>query len=361
MSGMTDQPIEPAVDPIAAMVHGIDYPDADAAHEARVRQDELVLPSGSLGRLGDLAAWVAGAQGTCPPTDFRRARLVIVAADHGVATPEVTGQPSGVVAQLVAHLLTGGGAPNVLAPLAGVGVRLADLGVDADTEPVIGEHKIRRGSGRIDREDALSADEARDAVSAGRQLADAEIDAGADLLLLAGVGTSADVSASTLVSVITDAEPVRVTGRGNGVDDDAWIAACTAIRDARRRARPHRLEVLDLLAVAGGTDLAAMTGFILQAACRRTPVLLDGLAPVTAALVAQRANVRIVRWLQIGQRSGHPAETLALERLGLEPILDLGVTAGEGCGSLLAVPTIRAAVRSLAEIASYAEAGVSRS
>ena len=351
---------QPLTDPLAEIVDGIDYPDSDAAHRAQIRLQDLVLPSGDLGRLGELAAWVAGAQGNCPPVDFTRARLVLVAADHGIATPEVTGRPAGVVAQLLSHLLAGGGAPNALAPLAGVTVRLADLGVDAETDPVVGGFKIRRGSGRIDREDALTRGETRAAVLAGRRLADAEIDAGADLLLLGALGTPAEVAASTIVSVITDAEPVKVVGRGETSTDAVWIAACTAIRDARRRARPYRLEVLELLRVAGGTDLAAMTGFILQAAHRRTPVLLDGLAPVTAALLAQRVNVRIVRWLQIGQRNGHPAEALALERLGLEPLLDLGLTAGEATGSLLAVPVLRAAVRALNEIASYPAAGVDR-
>jgi len=148
-----------------------------------------------------------------------------------------------------------------------------------------------------------------------------------------------------LTAVITSTEPVKVIGRGGGIDDDTWMRKATAVRDARLRAWPHRAAPAELLAVAGGADIAAMAGFLVRAASRRTPVLLDGVMAAAAALVAQDIQPRCVRWSRAAQRTSEPAQALALRRLGLEPILDLGVEAGDGTGGLLAVPVLRAAAR----------------
>ena len=218
---------------------------------------------------------------------------------------------------------------------------------------------MRRSSGRIDREDALTADEAERALAAGIAIADAEIDSGAQLLIAGDMGIGNTTPASVLISVLTGAEPIKVVGRGTGIDDAGWMRKCAAIRDARRRAWPHREDLTRLLAVAGGADLAAMTGFLLQAARRRTPVLLDGLVVSAAALVAQLGNPRVVHWLQAAHLSAEPAHQLALQRLELTPILRLGMRLGEGTGALVALPVLRAAVLSLAQMATFAEAEVS--
>ncbi|CAN5405678.1 nicotinate-nucleotide--dimethylbenzimidazole phosphoribosyltransferase [soil metagenome] len=352
------EPEQPSRTRFETAVEGMDYPDSEAANAARFRQDELTKPVGALGRLEELSVWAASVQGQCPPHDFRRVRLVIFAADHGIAEAGVSARPVGATAQLVAHLFAGGGAVNVLADIAGATVRLADLGVDADTDPAISEFKVRRSSGRIDRVDALTLEEAQRAIEAGMTLADSEIDAGADLLLVGDLGVGNTTPASTLISVLTDTEPAKVIGRGSGIDDAGWIAKCAAVRDARRRAWLHRFETTELLATAGGADIAAMTGFMVQAAYRKTPVLLDGLVTVAAALVAQRASARVVRWLRASQLSSEPAHVLALERLGLEPILDLRMGLGEGTGALVALPVLRAAVRTLSEMNTRTESGV---
>jgi nicotinate-nucleotide--dimethylbenzimidazole phosphoribosyltransferase len=347
------------ISPLAAAIAGIDYPDSDAAHAARTRQAQLTKPTGSLGKLEELSVWASGVQGQCPPHDFERARLVIFAGDHGITEAGVSAYPAEVTAQMVGNFRNGGAAANVLARVADASVRVVDMSVRVDTDPEISAFKIRRSSGRIDRENALTADEATRAIEAGITIADQEIDAGADLLIVGDMGIGNTTPAATLISVLTDTEPVKVVGRGTGIDDAGWIRKCAAIRDARRRAWPHRDDMTELLSCAGGADLAAMTGFLLQSANRRTPVLLDGIVVTAAALVAQRPNPRVVRWLQAAHLSVEPAHLIALDRLGLTPLLNLQMRLGEGSGALVALPILRAAIRTLAEMATFSEASVS--
>ncbi len=151
-----------------------------------------------------------------------------------------------------------------------------------------GAHKVRRGSGNIAVEDALTDEETVAAVEAGRRVADEEVDAGADLLIAGDMGIGNTTAATTLIAALTDSEPVAVVGRGTGVDDAGWARKTAAIRDALYRARAIRSDPLALLRVCGGADLAAMAGFLAQAAVRRTPVLLDGVVVTAAALVADR-------------------------------------------------------------------------
>jgi nicotinate-nucleotide--dimethylbenzimidazole phosphoribosyltransferase len=335
-------------------------PDEDVAAAARVRQNTLTKPPGSLGRLEDLSVWVAACQGVCPPRQFARARVVVFAGDHGVAKAGVSAYPPEVTAQMVANIAAGGAAVNALASSAGAGVRVVDISVDCDEPltPAIGAHKVRRGSGNIAVEDALSADEARAAVEAGMRLADEEVDAGADLLIAGEMGIGNTTPATTLIAVITGKEPVAVVGRGTGIDDAGWMRKTTAVRNAMYRAQADAGEPLTLLARCGGADLAAMAGFCAQAAARRTPLLLDGVVVTAAALVADLLAPGARQWWQAGHRSTEPAHALALGRLGLEPIVDMKMRLGEGTGALVALPVVRAAVETLASMATFGEASV---
>ena len=333
--------------------------DEESMQAARDRQNRLTKPPGALGRLEDISIWLAGVQGVCPPRDFERARVVVFAGDHGVASAGVSAFPSEVTAQMLANFLAGGAGVNVLARQAGATVRVVDLAVDADTPDEIATYKVRRGSGRIDREDALTADEATRAFLAGIAIADEEIDSGADLLIPGDMGIGNTTPAAVLIGAIADVEPVEVVGRGTGIDDAGWMRKVAAIRDALRRARPVAAAPLTLLAVAGGADFAAMTGFLVQAAVRRTPVLLDGVNVGAAAVVAREIAPNAVTWWMAGHRSTEPAHQIVLDRLGLEPLLDLGLRLGEGSGALVALPLVRAAARVLAEMATFDEAGVS--
>jgi nicotinate-nucleotide--dimethylbenzimidazole phosphoribosyltransferase len=339
----------------------IPTPDPTAEAAARARQETLTKPPGALGRLEDLSVWVAACQGACPPRQFERPRVVVFAGDHGVTAAGVSAFPSEVTAQMVANFDAGGAAINVLAELAGAGVRVVDVAVDTDEvlSPSIGAHKVRRGSGNIAVEDALSAEEAVAAVEAGRRIADEEVDAGADLLIAGDMGIGNTTAATTLIAALTDSEPVAVVGRGTGIDDAGWARKTAAIRDALFRSRTVRSDPLGLLRVCGGADLAAMAGFLAQAAVRRTPVLLDGVVVTAAALVADRLAPGARQWWQAGHLSTEPAHALALQRLTLEPIIDLRMRLGEGTGAAVALPVVRAAVATLASMATFGEAQVS--
>ncbi len=335
-------------------------PDAAVAAAARARQDTLTKPRGALGRLEDLSVWIASCQGHCPPRQFERARVVVFAGDHGVVRSGVSAYPPEVTAQMVANFDAGGAAINVLADIAGATVRVADIAVDANplTER-IGAHKVRRGSGDITVEDALTDDETVRAIAAGQAIADEEVDTGADLLIAGDMGIGNTTPAAVLVAALTNTEPVAVVGFGTGIDDAGWARKTAAVRDALFRARLVLPDPVGLLRCCGGADLAAMAGFCAQAAVRRTPVLLDGMAVTAAALVAERLAPAARDWWQAGHRSTEPGHGLALATLGLEPILDLRMRLGEGTGATLAVPLLRAAVGTLSSMATFTQAGVS--
>ncbi|MDT2009216.1 nicotinate-nucleotide--dimethylbenzimidazole phosphoribosyltransferase [Rhodococcus opacus] len=334
-------------------------PDEGVRAQAEARQLQLTKPAGSLGRLETLACWAAACQGVCPPTPFDRARVVVFAGDHGVARTGVSAYPPEVTAQMVANFVGGGAAVNALANQAGASVRVVDLSVDGDTDPSLSTFKIRRSSGAIDREDALTHEETLKALEAGRSIADSEIDSGADLLIAGDMGIGNTTPATVLIAALTDTEPVAAVGRGTGVDDAGWIRKTAAVRDAMRRARPVVRDTVALLRTVSGADLAAMAGFLAQASARRTPVILDGVVVTAAAMVAEELAHGARAWWVAGHRSTEPAHTIALKHLQLEPLLELDMRLGEGSGAVTALPILQGAVATLAEMATFAEAGVS--
>ncbi|AHH95323.1 nicotinate-nucleotide--dimethylbenzimidazole phosphoribosyltransferase [Kutzneria viridogrisea] len=334
-------------------------PDAAARREAVARHEKLTKPAGSLGRLEELGVWVAACQSSCPPKPFARPRVVVFAGDHGIARHGVSAYPSEVTGQMVANFLTGGAAVNVLAGVAGATVRVVDLAVDADTPERVSAHKVRRSSGSIDREDALTEEQVHAALVAGRAIADEEVDGGADLLIAGDMGIGNTTPASVLIAALTGEEPVAVVGRGTGIDDTAWMRKAAAIRDALRRARTVISDPVALLRTAGGADLAAMAGFLAQAAIRRTPVLLDGLVVGAAALVAEDLAPGAREWWVAGHRSAEPAHGFVLSHLGLTPVVEFGMRLGEGSGALVALPVLTMATKVLSEMATFEDAGVS--
>ncbi|GAB3437277.1 nicotinate-nucleotide--dimethylbenzimidazole phosphoribosyltransferase [Actinophytocola sediminis] len=332
-------------------------PDEPARQAALARHEQLTKPRGSLGRLEQLGAWLAACQGQCPPNPLRRTRIVVFAGDHGVAANGVSAYPSEVTAQMVANFRAGGAAINVLAAAAGADVRVVDLAVDADTGDE--QYKVRRSSGSIDREDALTEEQTTAAIAAGKSIVDEEVDAGADLLVAGDMGIGDTTAAAVLVAALTGAEPVAVVGRGTGIDDTTWMRKTAAIRDALRRAKPVTAEPVALLRTVAGADIAAMAGFLAQAAVRRTPVVLDGVVSGAAALVAEELAPGARAWWVAGHRSTEPAHHLVLEQLDLEPLLDLKMRLGEGTGAAAAIPLLSMSVRVLAEMATFADAGIS--
>lgn len=342
-------------------------PHSAARAQAEARQARLTKPTGSLGRLEELSVWLSGVAGTCPPPPIRTPALAIFAGDHGVArTVGTSAYPPEVTAQMVANLVSGGAAATVLARGRGVAVRVLDVSVDVDWPdsglPVpddVTQHRIRRGSGSIDRQDAMSRDEALAGLALGARIAGELVDGGSDLLIGGDMGIGNTTAAAALVGVLTDTGPAQVVGRGTGIDDVTWMRKTATVRDAMRRGRAVGADPVDLLATVTGPDLAAMTGFLLEAAARRTPVLLDGVVSCACALLAHRMAPGAAAWWQASHRSTEPAAATALRVLGLEPILDLGMRLGEGSGALVALPILTAAGDLLREMATFESAGVS--
>lgn len=337
----------------------VEPPDEQVRLEAVARHGTLTKPVGSLGRLEEVGSWVAACQGVCPPKPFTRARVVVFAGDHGVAQHGVSAFPPEVTGQMVSNFLTGGAAVNVLAGVAGATVRVVDVSVDGDTPDVVSSLKVRRGSGSIDREDALTREEAIAAINVGRQVADEEVDGGADVLVAGDMGIGNTTPAAVLIASLTGSEPVSVVGRGTGIDDAGWMRKTAAIRDALRRARKVISDPIALLATAGGADIAAMVGFLAQASVRRTPVILDGVVIGAAAVVAEELAPGAREWWIAGHRSAEPSHTLALAHLNLEPLLEFDMRLGEGSGAVAALPLVIMATRILAEMATFDSAGIS--
>ncbi|MFF8626834.1 nicotinate-nucleotide--dimethylbenzimidazole phosphoribosyltransferase [Streptomyces werraensis] len=332
----------------------IERPDGGVRRDAEEHRARLAVPPGSLGRLDDLGEWLAAAQSSVPVRPVERPRVVLFAGDHGIAEREVSARPAGTAVELVRDVLEGGRPVSVLARRLDVPVRVVDMALDCDPaslpEDVV-RHRVRRGSGRIDVEDALTLEEAEAAFRAGMAVADEEADSGTDLVVLGDVSVGGTTAAGVLVAALCGTDASVVTGRGGlPIDDLAWMRKCAAIRDALRRARPVLGDQLRLLATVGGADLTAMTGFLLQSAVRKLPVLLDGVVTAACALVAQRVAFRAPDWWLASHASGEPGQAKALDRMALEPVLPQGVAVGEGTGALLALPLVQAAAALAAEL-----------
>lgn len=319
----------------------VEVPQPDAA--ARDALMHALSVEGGWGRLGEVAGWLAGAQGSWPPRLPNRPMVLIVAGDHGIVEAGVSSYPQGSTLSRVAAIRAGAGEVSALAARAGARGRVLDLSVDG---PVSSPTRIRRGSGRIDLEDALTAEQTQAAFDVGRGAVDAEVDAGTELLLVGDLATGSTTAAAVLVAALTGAEPVAVLRRGGRVDDATWMRKAAAVRDALRRVHSAGVqwEALGLLTVAGGADLAALTGILVQAAARRTPVLLDGMVSCACALAAELAAPGAASWWLAAQGGPDPAQRQALTRLGLRPLLELDLDRGEAVGALLALPLVLAAV-----------------
>lgn len=332
----------------------IERPDGGVRRDAEARRERQIVPPGALGRLDDLGEWLAAAQSTVPVLPIEQPRVVLFAGDHGVAELGVSAREAGSASELVREILEGGRPVSVLARRLGVPVRVVDMALDCDPESLpeaVVRHRVRRGSGRIDVEDALTPEEAEAAFRAGVAVADEEADSGTDLVVLGDVSVGGTTAAGVLVAALCGTDASVVTGRGGlAIDDLAWMRKCAAIRDALRRARPVLGDQLQLLATVGGADLAAITGFLLQSAVRKMPVVLDGVVVAACALVGQRIAFRAPDWWLAAHNSGEPGQAKALDRMALEPLLDPGVKVGEGAGGLLALPMVQSAAALAAEL-----------
>ena len=333
-------------------------PDPEVRRAAADRLAGLATPPGALGRLGDLAVWWSATQGTVPPPPVDHVRLVIFAGDHGVAAHGVSAFPAEITAAMVRTFVAGRAGVSALAAAHGVTVRVLDLGVDDDLVGVPDEvraRKVRRSSGAIHLQDALTPDETRAALEAGRAVAAEEVAAGARLLLTGDMGIGNTTPAAALVAAGLGVPAEDVVGRGTGVDDAGLERKRAVVAAALARAGDRVLDPIDSLTALGSADLAATTGYLVAAAEAGVPVLLDGLMSVACALTADRIAPGAAAWYAAGHRSTEPAQSLALDKLGLEPLLDLGLRLGEGSGAVAAVPLVRSAAALLRDVALLSE------
>ncbi|NMB23660.1 MAG: nicotinate-nucleotide--dimethylbenzimidazole phosphoribosyltransferase [Corynebacterium sp.] len=333
----------------------VEFPDQQVLADAREYQNTLVKPAGSLSRLEDVGCFIAACQGQVPPRRLDRPRIVVFAGDHGVAARGVSAYPASVSLQMAQSMFDGGAAINVLARAAGASVRVADISLDHEAT---GPERVRRSCGSIDVEDAMTEEEVLQALQIGIQIADQEIDSGADILIPGDLGIGNTTPAAALIGTFTLAEPVVVVGRGTGIDDEGWKRKVTAVRDAMFRVRTLRQDPIAVARMISSPDLTAMAAFIAQAAVRRTPVLLDGAVVTSAALLANKLAPGARRWFIAGHRSPEPAHPIALDALGLTPLLDLGMRLGEGSGAVAALPLVKTAVDLMIDMSTMNDAGV---
>ncbi|WP_196930451.1 nicotinate-nucleotide--dimethylbenzimidazole phosphoribosyltransferase [Micromonospora ureilytica] len=352
--------------------------DEAAMAAARELHGRLTKPAGSLGALEELSVRLAGLAGACPPPLPEPAAVAIFAGDHGVHAQGVSPWPQEVTAQMIGNFLAGGAVVNAFARQAGASVTVVDVGVATPlhTDPAVLDPavldpavldpavprlvvaSVRRGTRDLTMTAALTRDEALAAVRTGIRIADELIDAGAGILLTGDMGIANTTPAAVLIAAFTGADPLDTTGRGTGVDDPTYAHKVAVVRAALARHTPDPADPLGVLAAVGGLEHAALAGLILGAAARRTPVLLDGVIAVSAALAAAAFAPTAVCAMVAGHRSTEPGATVALRHLGLDPLIDLGLRLGEGTGALLALPVVTGAVRVLHEVATFDSAGV---
>jgi nicotinate-nucleotide--dimethylbenzimidazole phosphoribosyltransferase len=327
---------------------------------AQGRQKELTKPSGSLGRLEALSSQLAGITGQAPPHVERKA-IVVLAGDHGVVAEGVSAYPSAVTAQMVLNFLHGGAAINVLARQIGARVVVADLGVAADLpdHPNLLRCKIAHGTANFAHGPAMTREQAVRAVETGVQIALEQVSKGLDLVATGEMGIGNTTPASAIAAIYTGLPVAQVTGRGTGVDDQGLARKVGVIERALALHRPDPADPLGVLAAVGGFEIGGIAGICLGAAARRVPVVVDGFISAAGALIAAALCPAVKPYLLASHLSVERGHAALWRALGLQPLLDLDLRLGEGTGAALAMHLIEAACRILAEMATFADAGVS--
>lgn len=337
--------------------------DRDVGAQTVRLLDAKTKPPGSLGRLEELACRLAAIRGRMPEGPLHPA-IVVAAADHGVAVRGVSAYPIEVTAQMLANFAGGGAAICVLAREAGARLVVVDAGViggaavdGVRTEVVDGV----RCTDDLTMGPAMSRSTATGMIERGIALAEGLAAEGVQILGLGEMGIANTTSASALTAALLPAEPSLVCGPGTGIDDAGLARKVDAVRRglaANGLPRPDA-DPADVLSAVGGLEIAFLVGVTLGAAARRIPVLLDGFVSSVAALVACGFREAAAASLVAATRSPEPGHALVLERLGLEPLLDLGLRLGEGTGAALALPLVRSSIAILTDMATFDAAGVS--
>ncbi|RKS04916.1 nicotinate-nucleotide-dimethylbenzimidazole phosphoribosyltransferase /cob(II)yrinic acid a,c-diamide reductase [Nocardiopsis sp. Huas11] len=332
-----------------------------AVEEARDRQNRMTKPPGSLGVLEEISVQLAGLAEECPPPIPEPAAVAVFAGDHGVHAQGVTAWPQEVTAQMVHNFLDGGAVVNAFAEQVGAEVTVIDVGVVGDLPRAAGllPRKVARGTADFTQGPAMTRAQALQALEGGIEVARDLVSAGNRCLITGDMGIANTTPAATLVCALTGADPAQATGRGTGVDDAMHAHKVEVVRQALAANPVDRSDPIGVLAALGGLEHAALAGFVLGGAALRVPVLLDGVIAGAAALVAAAISPESMSACFAGHRSSEPGHTLALEHLGLRPLVDLEMRLGEGSGALLALPLLQGSARALRNVATFDAAGVS--
>ena len=334
-------------------------PDQSAMDAARARQDTLTKPQGSLGRLEELSITLAGIF-MDPIPKINRKAVILAAGDHGVVAEGVSAYPQEVTPAMVGNFLAGGAAINVLARHVGASIVVLDAGVAADLpdDPAMRAVKIGRGTANMAIGPAMSREDAIKCIEAGIAAADEQIAKGADLIAFGDMGIGNTTPSSAITAVVTGADPSVTTGRGTGLDDSALAHKVEVVRRSIEVNKPDAKDGLDLLAKVGGFEIGMLAGAMLCTAAAHRPAVVDGFISGAAALIAWTLAPTLSHYLIASHQSVEPGHRIGMETMGLTPLLDMGMRLGEGSGATLAMPIIEAAAKCLAEMATFADAGV---
>jgi nicotinate-nucleotide--dimethylbenzimidazole phosphoribosyltransferase len=325
---------------------------------ARDRQATLVKPPGSLGRLEQLAVWLAGCTGAARPVV--RARIIVAAADHGVAAAEgVSAYPPAVTAQMLATFASGRGAVSALAGHTGAEVVLVDAGVTG------GPHAAAdvavaglRPSRNLAAEPALSVSEVAAAVDAGRALAARAAADGVTVLAGGEMGIGNTTPATCLAAWLTGRPAAALVGPGTGLSEDRVAHKRAVVERALALHAAEARGPLGALRRLGGGEIAVLCGLALGAGEHGLAYVCDGVIATAAAAVAAAVEPSLTPRLLAGHLSPEPAHAVLLEHLGLRPVLDLGMRLGEGSGAAAALAVLQLACAAHDRMATFAEAGV---
>lgn len=321
--------------------------------------DTLTKPPGSLGRLEDLVVQLAEITSESFPV-VTPPGVIVFAADHGVVDEGVSAFPQEVTAQMVANFLQGGAAINVFSKQIGAYFEIVDVGVvsDLDSHGVI-NRKIRYGTANFCKEDAMTREEAEEAIKVGYEQAEKMMkDKGIKCLILGEMGIGNTTASSAILSILSGKSIEKLVGHGTGISNEQVLHKQKIILQGIEARKPDRNDPIDVLAKVGGLEIAAMTGAMLAAAAHNIPILVDGFICSVAAVLATKLCSNTKGYMIIGHRSVENGHQVAIQLLEKQPILDLGLRLGEGSGAAVAFPILQSATLMLKNMATFTSAGV---
>ncbi len=340
------------------------------AEQAQQRLDNLTKPQGSLGRLEEFAKQlVAITENKMPSLDKKV--VFTFAGDHGVAEEGVSAFPKEVTPQMVLNFINGGAGINVLARHAGEEVVVVDIGVDYDfgnnpLSPPFSKgglggfisKKVVSGTKNMRKGPAMTREEAVKCIQVGIELATEYAKRGYKIFGTGEMGIANTTPSSAITSIVTGKSVEDITGRGTGINDDAWKNKVQVIKDSISVNSPDPSDPIDLLAKVGGTEIGGIAGLIIGAAANKVPVVIDGFISTAGALIAYLIEPKTKDYMFAAHMSQEVGHRAILEKIGLKPILDLDMRLGEGTGAALAMMVIEAGLKIYKEMATFAEAAV---